>query len=402
MAPIFCCSSLKPYLPKRLDHEHKFNQFMQWANLPSMHPGDGSSLVSSAPYAVQLVRQINYGPQESIRFFVPASNGPDFLEATESDLLKANFEKLNSYKNFRCEQHNKFFEVNLDIDLAFRQKEATMELSQANKATKPTLRRESISSDSQRNASDLKRRCPLLPADQVTKVTDGDHEKRSLVEMLAGCSSRLSVLIPILRLLLQKVGTNLGASRLLSLLSLDWANEELDLDLDFEDHWEVEMTSSNVATFFSDCFDLSDGDSVDHAEIENLVILAMRHIEPLEKQKVRGRVRLQNIANRVLESDGAVNWASKYGADIRGVFASGPNEQLLDRCRRRTDKLQQDCISRNTKEDLTAQSLEVDPWADDYDDDEGAYGSDNFDYEQPMGDFTACDKECGYCGKCDY
>lgn len=72
---------------------------MRWAGLQTTSPVpvDGSSPVSSAPYAIQLVRQINYGPQESIRYFVPASDGSYFTEATEDDLLKLNFEKLNSY-----------------------------------------------------------------------------------------------------------------------------------------------------------------------------------------------------------------------------------------------------------------------------------------------------------------
>ena len=71
---------------------------MRWAGpqTTSPVPVDGL-LASSAPYAIQLVRQINYGPLESTRYFVPASNGSDFAEATEDDLLKSNFEKLNSY-----------------------------------------------------------------------------------------------------------------------------------------------------------------------------------------------------------------------------------------------------------------------------------------------------------------
>ncbi|KAF2105213.1 hypothetical protein BDV96DRAFT_617900 [Lophiotrema nucula] len=71
-------------------------------------PVDGSSLVKSIPYTIQLVRQINHGPQESIRYFIPMANDTDFVEAMEDHLLKWNFEK-----NFRCEKHNKFFEVNL-------------------------------------------------------------------------------------------------------------------------------------------------------------------------------------------------------------------------------------------------------------------------------------------------
>lgn len=98
-ATIFCCSSISPYRPRRLDHEAKFTAFTRWAHLqkPSAVLDDGSaSIIDSAPYAVQLVRQINYGPQESIRYFVPAGDGSNFLEAAEDDLVKSNFEKLNS------------------------------------------------------------------------------------------------------------------------------------------------------------------------------------------------------------------------------------------------------------------------------------------------------------------
>lgn len=97
MSAIFCCTSINPYRPGRLDHDAKLDAFMQWAQLQttSLVLEDNSSLVSNAPYAIQLVRQVNYGPQESIRYFVPASNS--FAEATEDDLLKINFEKVNSY-----------------------------------------------------------------------------------------------------------------------------------------------------------------------------------------------------------------------------------------------------------------------------------------------------------------
>ena len=38
-----------------------------------------------------------------------------------------------------------------------------------------------------------------------------------------------------------------------------------------------------------------------------------------------------------------------------------------------------------------------------YDDYDHDHDDHDFDYEhEPMGDFTACDKECGYCGNCDY
>ena len=73
---------------------------MCWASLYKSSlavDDDSASTVNSAPYAVQLVRQVNYGPQESIRYFVPAKTGSDFTETTEDNLVESNFEKLNSY-----------------------------------------------------------------------------------------------------------------------------------------------------------------------------------------------------------------------------------------------------------------------------------------------------------------
>ncbi|KAF2808302.1 uncharacterized protein BDZ99DRAFT_51551 [Mytilinidion resinicola] len=85
MSAIFCCSAITPYPPRQLDHEAKFGAFIRWTGIQTTSSVlvDSSSLVSGAPYAIQPVRQINYGPQESIRYFVPASNGADFAEATE-------------------------------------------------------------------------------------------------------------------------------------------------------------------------------------------------------------------------------------------------------------------------------------------------------------------------------
>lgn len=216
MSAIFCCSSISPYRPRGLDHEAKFRTFMCWATseTTSLVSVEGSSLVSSAPYAVQVVRQINYGQQESTRYFVPVSNGSDFTEVTEDDLLKSNFDKLNSYvfmnrpprvtdpmltvklcryKNFRCEKHNKFFETNLyqknptnvhqwrvnlarpsrDIDLAFRQKDPGAESS--NKMEKPAGQEEKqkpLSSDMQGKASFPEPRISLSQALQVGNNAD--------------------------------------------------------------------------------------------------------------------------------------------------------------------------------------------------------------------------------------
>jgi hypothetical protein len=57
-------------------------------------PSDDSSI-----FAVQVVRQVNYGPLESKRYFVSAKDQEgemNFHEITESDLIEANYEKLNA------------------------------------------------------------------------------------------------------------------------------------------------------------------------------------------------------------------------------------------------------------------------------------------------------------------
>ena len=85
-----------------------------------------------------------------------------------------------------------------------------------------------------------------------------------------------------LRFLLPKVGSNLGPNSLLTLLSLDWASAELDLGLELENVWRTNLTSSNIIIFLCECivsFDTSHSVEVDLAELEGLVIPAMRHVE---------------------------------------------------------------------------------------------------------------------------
>ena len=102
MTSLFCCASAKPYRPQHLEHESKFKSFMNWAEFPQATSSDGRSdearFASVDPsFAVQLVRQVNYGPLESKRYFIPVGGGSsDFVEITEEDLITANFEKLNS------------------------------------------------------------------------------------------------------------------------------------------------------------------------------------------------------------------------------------------------------------------------------------------------------------------
>jgi hypothetical protein len=99
MKPLFCCSNIEPYRPQVLDHEEKFTRFMAWAKdqTAAIHLAshESATSLSGCPYAVQLVRQINYGPQEWIRYFVP-HDFKAFIEVSEQDLIKANFQKVNT------------------------------------------------------------------------------------------------------------------------------------------------------------------------------------------------------------------------------------------------------------------------------------------------------------------
>ncbi|WPH02449.1 Hypothetical protein R9X50_00531300 [Acrodontium crateriforme] len=116
MSSIFCCTGIKPYRPQQLSHETKFTSFMNWAKFPqeSTVSNDLKTAVARAPFAIQLVQQVNFGRLESKRYFIPVEGVKDaFGEITEDDVVNANFQKLNTYKNQKCETHNKFFELNV-------------------------------------------------------------------------------------------------------------------------------------------------------------------------------------------------------------------------------------------------------------------------------------------------
>ncbi|KAM3558131.1 hypothetical protein MY1884_004151 [Beauveria asiatica] len=111
---IFCCAAIAPYRPQRLMHEDKFDSFCNWAAFPKQSRVESASgtKLPSAGFAVQLVRQVNYGPLESKRYFIPWPENT-FAEVDEDELIQGNFAKVNTYKNFRCQTHDKFFELNI-------------------------------------------------------------------------------------------------------------------------------------------------------------------------------------------------------------------------------------------------------------------------------------------------
>ncbi|KAF4344809.1 major facilitator superfamily transporter [Fusarium beomiforme] len=89
MSTLFCCNDIEPYRPQYLSHQSKFNNFMSWGSFPKE-----SSLISvdnnhdfsqiNPAYAVQLVRQVNFGPLESKRYFIPKdSSENDYVEVSE-------------------------------------------------------------------------------------------------------------------------------------------------------------------------------------------------------------------------------------------------------------------------------------------------------------------------------
>lgn len=102
MSSLFCCSSIEGYRPQYLQHEDKFTTFMRWAGYPktSSTKIDGGATdldTLGTAYVVQLVQQVNYGPLESRRYFAFVRDSGEFIEVVEDDLVKANFQKLNSY-----------------------------------------------------------------------------------------------------------------------------------------------------------------------------------------------------------------------------------------------------------------------------------------------------------------
>ncbi|KAL5382851.1 hypothetical protein PMIN02_009818 [Paraphaeosphaeria minitans] len=420
MATIFCCSFFTPYRPRPLDHDGKFTKFTRWSTsqrTSAVLDDNPSSLVNTAPYAVQLVRQINFGPQEAVRYFVPTT-GDEFVETTEDSLIEANFEKLNSFKNFRCSSHDKFFEVNLyqknpsnthhwqsnlarpsqEIDLVFRRQKVI---------THPKIENESspIKEEIERNVT-------------VPDGSASDSKPQGSLPQIEDVSR--DVLTRALRFVLPKFGQIPGSDSLTSLLCLEIISTKLNLNLNFDELWKVEINSSKVIRFLVDCIE-ADFDRKIRKEtltrVEAFVVSAICRTD--REETANGRIRLQKIVERVLDSGCQLDWISLHRASIFRVFVSGPSEKFLDLCRRNdgdymrarpcedsggtaADKLKRFHKPSQPHVQLSRYLGDSDEF--DASDQYGLafdYGRAESDYE-PMKDLTACDKECGYCGECDY
>jgi hypothetical protein len=157
-----------------------------------------------------------------------------------------------------------------------------------------------------------------------------------------------------LRILLPAVGQGLGSSRLTSLLCLDWVSKALDLGLEFEDMWTAEIDSSNILTLIIDCTaadDVFENLSFDIAnDVEDLVVAAIRYVDCRNGKQEAGKVRLQKIIERVLESGRDLDWVSAYRDSISRVFTSGPSQKLLEHCQRKHKRLEEDQRPRYSEE----------------------------------------------------
>ncbi|KAL7918536.1 hypothetical protein ACQKWADRAFT_330568 [Trichoderma austrokoningii] len=377
MAELFCCQAIKPYRPRRLDHEGKFDRFMQWAKHASSDPSDSFLLNSNMEYDVQLVKQANFGPKESIRYFTLAKGDSGSIEMTENDLFEANFEKLNSH-HWRAN----LARPSTDIDLSLKPKA---------QEKKPIVGAESsTTTHSASDASGSNSTKAVLQADEHAGKFESTVVK-----------SALCILLPAIK-------TNLGPKPLASLLCLDWVNEEPDLGLEIENDWAAQLTSRNIAAFIFDYARLSAAGLVTLAEIGSSVDLAIHRKSFFNKlQLPPGRKHLQEIVNQVLEDEATSRWVSKSREDMMRVFTTGPNEQLLELFQH--DHEEQQISSLTDKLKLAAED-ENDDDGSQYYDDPSSYeycygGGDNFgSYSSGSEheDLTACDKECGYCGQCPY
>ncbi|KAI0912964.1 hypothetical protein F4823DRAFT_632521 [Ustulina deusta] len=209
----------------------------------------------------------------------------------------------------------------------------------------------------------------------------------------------------ILRFLLPKVEQKLGPSSLVSLLCLDRADAELGLDLDLESLWETELSISNLLVFFTDCL-FVDGPatlSVDLADNGELILPAMHYVSTHEAQFPTGRGKLQHIVKTVLDQGHNLPWVTMYGDSILRMFTSGPSKELLEHCRRKDERLGQKQADGDNRSFGGGENekIEKELWWPSDDDDRVDYSYDSSDHEGEK-DYAACDRECGYCGHCDY
>ncbi|PGH27999.1 hypothetical protein AJ80_00254 [Polytolypa hystricis UAMH7299] len=222
MASLFCCRNASPYRPRLLDHESKFTQFVGWAKSQDddLHgPAAANMLeqIDNSPYAVQLVRQINYGPQESIRYFVPLQNLGGYCEVSENKLLDVNYQKLNS-QSLSERSHEYAPLASVDCATCSGDDLPQPEHSNNNKQCVATTRQQKVSVDSESK--------PEMIDDYFTKRC--------------------------LEIVLPRISTQLTGD-ILCLVTLDVLNSRWNTDADLSTAWKESLTAVNIVDFTLSC-----------------------------------------------------------------------------------------------------------------------------------------------------
>ena len=68
---------------------------MDWSDYPKASDTGTAPSAINVAFAIQVVKQTNYGPLDSKRYFVTGSDST-FAEVTEQWLIDADFEKVNT------------------------------------------------------------------------------------------------------------------------------------------------------------------------------------------------------------------------------------------------------------------------------------------------------------------
>ncbi|KAL5371850.1 hypothetical protein DPSP01_013952, partial [Paraphaeosphaeria sporulosa] len=146
------------------------------------------------------------------------------------------------------------------------------------------------------------------------------------------------VLTRALRFVLPKFGQIPGSDSLTSLLCLEIISTKLNLNLNFDELWKFEINSSKVIRFLADCIEADSDRKIPKetlTRVEDVIVSAICRTG--REETANGKIRLQKIVERVLDSGCQLDWAPLHRASILSVFVSGPSEKLLDLCRRNDD-----------------------------------------------------------------
>ena len=141
-----------------------------------------------------------------------------------------------------------------------------------------------------------------------------------------------------LQFVLPKFGQSLGSDSLTSLLCLEMISTELNLIIDFEDLWKTETDSSKIVALLLNCIEAEDDLEMQRenlSQVEGCVASAIQQVD--REERAIGKVRLQKIVERMLESDCKLDGILRHQESILHLFESGPGEKLLSRCQRKND-----------------------------------------------------------------